>query len=256
MLTEKLMRLTVAGGSEWVMWLLIALSVASMAVIAERYVFFKMRQDLDSLDRTLSPLLTRGEDEARLRSIVERARNTTLSAALWADTSRDVKPEANEKLVASELARERLRYEKRLGFLGTLGSNAPFIGLFGTVLGIIRAFHDLSLDSKAGSSAVMSGISEALVATAIGLFVAIPAVMAFNYFQRELDHVVSVTESLAQGILARRLSPQVAAGHPLWGELATADGSESDGRHHAARGDGDDDRPDANNKRKDSKREG
>ena len=109
-----------------------------------------------------------------------------------------------ERFWPPSLGRERLVLERRLTFLGTLGNNAPFIGLFGTVLGIIRAFHDLSLGSMKGHTSVMAGISEALVATAIGLFVAIPAVMAFNYFQKQVDHTLSVTEALSQGVLANR----------------------------------------------------
>ena len=81
-------------------------------------------------------------------------------------------------------ARERLRLERNLAFLATLGSNGPFIGLFGTVLGIIKAFHDLASSQAGGASTVMSGISEALVTTAVGLLVAIPAVVALNYFSR------------------------------------------------------------------------
>jgi len=85
-------------------------------------------------------------------------------------------------------AHERLRLERHLAFLATLGSNGPFIGLFGTVLGIIKAFHDLAAGGAggAGASTVMAGISEALVATAVGLMVAIPAVVAFNYFNRRI----------------------------------------------------------------------
>lgn len=203
MLTEKLMRLTVAGGSEWVMIVLIILSVLSLAIIAERMLFFRRRRrELDGLDAQLMPLLGDKKQVVRLGEVVKKAKDPALMAALGQEGD---ETEASEKMVASVLGRERLRLEKRLGFLGTLGSNAPFIGLFGTVLGIIRAFHDLSLDSKGGSASVMSGISEALVATAIGLFVAIPAVMAYNYFQREVDHVLGTTESLAQSILAGRV---------------------------------------------------
>ena len=206
MLTEKLLKLTIAGGSEWVMILLIILSVLSLAIIFERLLFFRRRRrELDELDRQLTPLLGRRDKLDAVRSAVTKAKDPTLETALALEDDEDGDDDAVEKLVSSALGRERLRLEKRLGFLGTLGSNAPFIGLFGTVLGIIRAFNDLSLDSKGGSSAVMAGISEALVATAIGLFVAIPAVMAFNYFQRELDHVLSTSESLAQSILAGRL---------------------------------------------------
>jgi biopolymer transport protein ExbB len=115
--------------------------------------------------------------------------------------------EAVEKAVASTIDRRRLEYEQWLFVLGTLGNNAPFIGLFGTVLGIIRAFADLasSTGRAAGAgnpSAVMAGISEALVATAVGLFVAIPAVMAFNIFQRLHKRVVGRSNSLANAIVA------------------------------------------------------
>ena len=83
---------------------------------------------------------------------------------------------------AAIVEQERLRYERGLAFLGTLGNNAPFVGLFGTVLGIIRAFHDLAGNSLQGSQAVMAGIAEALVATAVGLLVALPAVATYNAF--------------------------------------------------------------------------
>jgi biopolymer transport protein ExbB len=91
------------------------------------------------------------------------------------------------KVVDAAIKKSRLEYESRLAFLATLGNNAPFIGLFGTVLGIIRAFADLAKNpSAAGASSVMAGISEALIATAVGLLVALPAVVAYNIFQRAL----------------------------------------------------------------------
>jgi biopolymer transport protein ExbB len=202
MLTQKLMRLTIVGGSEWVMVLLLLLSMISIAIIIERLFFFhKRRQELDRLDGLLSPILIGKANRNRLKEVLAKEEDPTLKAAMNEDPSGSDR-EANEKIVASTLTRERLRLERRLAFLGTLGNNAPFIGLFGTVLGIIRAFHDISLETKANTSVVMAGISEALVATAIGLFVAIPAVLFYNYFQRQVDHSLSITESLAQGILA------------------------------------------------------
>ncbi|MFA6788675.1 MAG: MotA/TolQ/ExbB proton channel family protein [Arcobacteraceae bacterium] len=80
----------------------------------------------------------------------------------------------------------RIALEKRLGILATFGNNAPFIGLFGTVLGVINAFHALSNGNDFKVNVVMGGISEALVATAAGLFVAIPCVIAYNYFVRKI----------------------------------------------------------------------
>lgn len=200
MLTEKLMQITIAGGSEWVMVVLLVLSVVSLSMVFERALFFRRRRrSLDDLDGQLSPLIYKN-DRSAMEKVVRDAEDPTLSAAVEGSAVHD--GEAAERLVASSLGRERLRLEQRLTFLGTLGNNAPFVGLFGTVLGIIRAFRDLSLDTKGGTSAVMSGISEALVATAVGLFVAIPAVIAFNYFQKQVDRTLSITESLAQAILA------------------------------------------------------
>jgi len=96
---------------------------------------------------------------------------------------------AAEEHKAAVVEQERTRYEKRLAFLGTLGANAPFIGLFGTVLGIIRAFHAIALAGTGGFAVVASGISEALIATALGLAVGIVAVICFNYFQSRVERI-------------------------------------------------------------------
>src|SRR5262245_32025241 len=104
--------------------------------------------------------------------------------------------------MAGAKARIRIDMEKNLGVLGTLGNNAPFIGLFGTVLGIIKAFADLSHNQAGGAAAVMSGISEALVATAVGLMVAIPAVIAFNFFQGKVRSTLGRVDAMAHLILS------------------------------------------------------
>ena len=107
-------------------------------------------------------------------------------------------------MMKSALMQEKKALESKLSFLGTLGNNAPFIGLFGTVLGIIRAFADLS-QAAAGqaSQAVMAGISEALIATAVGLLVALPAVVAYNVFMRVIRNRVTDAESLGAQLVAR-----------------------------------------------------
>ena len=97
-----------------------------------------------------------------------------------------------EQILDRVASRERPRYERFLSFLGTLGSNAPFIGLFGTVLGIIKPFADLgnvTLKGAAIQQTVMRGISEALVATAVGLAVAIPAVIAYNRYADQVSRL-------------------------------------------------------------------
>ncbi len=103
------------------------------------------------------------------------------------------------------IARRRPAFERFLSFLGTLGSNAPFLGLFGTVIGIIDAFASLASGAQASSSTasvVMSGISEALVATAVGIFVAIPAVVAFNLYTRWLKTITSRASATSSAIVA------------------------------------------------------
>ena len=104
--------------------------------------------------------------------------------------------------MASAKARLRTELERNLGVLGTLGNNAPFIGLFGTVLGIIKAFADLARNQAGGAGAVMSGISEALVATGVGLMVAIPAVIAFNFFQGKVRKAMARVDTVAHLLLA------------------------------------------------------
>jgi len=109
---------------------------------------------------------------------------------------------AVESRKAAAIEDERLRYEQRIAFLGTLGNNAPFVGLFGTVLGVIKAFDDLKQATTGSETAVMAGIAEALTATAIGLLVAIPAVVAYNYFSRRLKVVMGGADEMAHAVLA------------------------------------------------------
>jgi len=99
-----------------------------------------------------------------------------------------------EELLATKRQEERLNLERNLGVLGTMGNIAPFIGLFGTVVGIIKAFQDLALSGTGGPTVVAKGIAEALVATAGGLAVAIPAVIIYNYFMRRTKVISSELE--------------------------------------------------------------
>lgn len=90
---------------------------------------------------------------------------------------------------------ERLKMERFTIILGTLGTICPFIGLFGTVIGIIKAFHDLAVSGSGGPSVVAAGISEALLTTATGLAIAIPAVVMFNYFMRKVRNLSILLEA-------------------------------------------------------------
>ncbi len=143
MITKFLLKLALIGGDP-VLYLLIVMSIFSVAVMIERLLSYRY-----------------------ISKRLELFKETELRIAL----------------------------DKRLGILATFGNNAPFIGLFGTVLGVIKAFNDLGASSEFGVKVVMEGISQALVSTALGLFVAIPSVIAYNYFVRKMKFLLLLYEN-------------------------------------------------------------
>jgi biopolymer transport protein ExbB len=201
-LTQKLLGVTLTS-ADWILWLLAGLSVISIAVILERLWFFWSHR-LPNFEQILVQL-GQGNFEAAAKSVSDRKglEAEVVRAGLQAATAARG-ADAVEQVIASTIARERPKYERSLSFLGTLGNNAPFIGLFGTVLGIIKAFHDLGRVNVKGAmvqQTVMTGISEALVATAVGLAVAIPAVVAYNAFTRWLKNMTARTNALGHAIV-------------------------------------------------------
>ena len=187
------------GNAEWVLWLLACLSIISIAVILERTVYFAMHRLPNSGEVALK--LAKGDLEGVKTEV---AKYQGMEAAVlreglsWADKGAD----SVEQIVNATMARERPRYERFLSFLGTLGSSTPFIGLFGTVLGIIKAFKDLGqAGNKGGAETVMTGISEALVATAVGLAVAIPAVVFYNVLQRSVKNTAWRATALGHALV-------------------------------------------------------
>lgn len=202
-------------GAEWVLYLLILLSVVSVSLMFERFRFY--RQASNGLAEFKSSLrkaaLTQNwEDAAKLaRQRVQDKRTSSpdleseMALALLdhARTNGASSPEILTEVAQDSVMRTKLAWESKLAILATIGNNAPFIGLFGTVLGIIKAFHDLSQQNSAGAQAVTAGISEALVATAVGLLVAIPAVVAFNYYQRKVKSALAEAESLKSFLIGK-----------------------------------------------------
>jgi biopolymer transport protein ExbB/TolQ len=197
--------------TEWVLYLLLALSVISIGIMLERWFFYRRRSvDVDALRDSLSKSLEKGDYEGAAAALQERDSLET-NVVLVGLKAYLKGPESVEDLIAGALGRERARYESRLGFLATLASNAPYIGLFGTVLGIIRSFRDLATNMADASSSVMAGIAEALVATAVGLLVAIPAVVAYNAFRGRVKSSVTGCQMLARILLSQLKSTEVVA---------------------------------------------
>jgi biopolymer transport protein ExbB len=203
----QILDIMLRAGSRWVLWLLIALSLAAVAVMVERVWFYlQERKPSERLGKVLAVLREKGPaDAAKLLAGARSIEAAVMRACL--ERAGDGADAVDEHR-AAVVEQERQRYEQRLAFLGTLGNNAPFIGLFGTVLGIIRAFHDLAGSTLQGTQAVMSGIAEALVATGVGLLVALPAVATYNAFMRHCETSSAGAEALAREVLAYLKTPR------------------------------------------------
>jgi biopolymer transport protein ExbB len=189
-------------GAEWVMWVLVAISLISITIMIERVVyFFGQRPNVTELISELQKLLERNDISGALKKVSD-GKGVAASVARAALSEAERGADAADEAAASAMIIEKLRLERNLAFLGTVGNNAPFVGLFGTVIGIILAFNELSLNTQGGASSVMGGISEALVATAMGLLVAIPAVAAFNIFSRRIKTILGDAEAVLHTILS------------------------------------------------------
>ena len=207
MLMQKLVYVAQTGATT-VLYILMALSVYSIGIVIERWWYFRKRRiDHESVGNTLEKKLRAGDLKgakaglAELRSVETEVIKDALD--YYADG-----PESLQEIVQKGIRLRRKQFEGGLLFLGTLGSNAPFIGLFGTVLGVVSAFKELGAASANAAAAgggmgnVMSGISEALIATAVGILVAIPAVVAYNLFQKRCTDLEENTGILANHVLA------------------------------------------------------
>lgn len=204
-LSDKFLELS-AVGSEWILWILVGLSVVSVALMIERLIFYAGVQGRDSaLVRSLHAALA-DRDLAKAQELLKNSPGpgARIAAQMLETSQRGAA--SMSAIMAAARPGEKLRLERNLNFLGTVGSNAPFIGLLGTVLGIIETFRAIERSGVVGSAeysnAVMAGIYEALVATAVGLIVAIPAVIAFNFFQRRVKALLGEADALANMVLA------------------------------------------------------
>jgi biopolymer transport protein ExbB/TolQ len=208
-------------GSSWVMYVLIALSIASIGAMVERWLYFRKRgtggEELgDELCRLLEER-REAQADALLRASPTVEAEVLRASLRWAKSG----PRALESAIDGELIKRRKELERGMTLLGTLGNNAPFIGLFGTVIGVIVAFADLADgQSKVQMDKVMGGIAEALIATGVGLFVAIPAVVAFNIFQKRIGNIEDNVSSISKRLCAFVLLP---------GEVAAAPDSKKSG---------------------------
>lgn len=209
-LVEWLQHLMTNFGAAWVMYLMLGLSVVSVTIMLERgWFYYSIRDDIPSLAQTLRDRLRDGDLDAAL-GLMEKSPSAEAAVVVAGLREADRGADAADKAMRGAAALQKMKLERRLAFLGTLGNNAPFIGLFGTVIGVVQAFEELGKQGMttaqatgaAAPQAVMASIAEALVATAVGLAVAIPAVAAFNFYQRHTRAVLGNTDALTNVLLA------------------------------------------------------
>lgn len=190
-------------GAEWVMYLLLAMGFVAAVLVFERlYLYMSTKVDVTRLARKLIENLQAGRLE-RAKELVKSGKGIEQRVVSDALSLYTEGADAVEEIVQASMIKERQRYERSLSYLGTVGSNAPFIGLLGTVIGVIIAFAELGRNPKGGLEVVGPGISEALVATAVGLVVAIPSLMCFNWMKGLLKKRLSNSDFLARIIVTQ-----------------------------------------------------
>lgn len=186
-----------------VLWLLLVLSILSIGMILER--FFALRKVSNESQRVRAKIKLALQSNS-VEDIEDLAKDPdSLEGRAAGQAMKYLRTSGSkglEEIFNTFALSERPELERYLNFLATLGSNAPYIGLFGTVLGIMKAFNDLATAAEAGQQTVMAGISMALVATAAGLFVAIPAVIAYNYYAKQVRGIFNSLESVKELCLA------------------------------------------------------
>ena len=189
-------------GAEWVLWLLIALSVISIGIMIDRALWFRQRDtETERFTRELRGAFERGEID-RIETKYKDDPSVPVQVALRGLAERDRGPEAVAEAMQGERVRWRNAGDRHLIVLGTLGNNVPFVGLFGTVLGVIAAFENLREKTAAAEDKTLNLIAEALAATAFGLLVAIPAVIAFNYFTRKMRVLLGSADEVAHTVMS------------------------------------------------------
>jgi biopolymer transport protein ExbB/TolQ len=190
-------------GANWVLWLLILMSVISVGVMIDRGLWLRRRDtDTERFVRELKGAFDRDEID-RLQTKYMDDPAIPIQVGLRGMAARAQGAEAAAEAMHGERARWRRAADRNLIVLGTLGNNVPFVGLFGTVLGVINAFQHLAMKSANAEQETLSNIAEALSATAIGLLVAIPAVIAFNFFSRRVRVIMGGADEVAHAVLSQ-----------------------------------------------------
>ncbi len=195
-----LWQLLKVGG--FTMYILLACSILSLTIIFERYMYYRKRSKIKRPEFMLN--IRKELEKGNVKNALDICKNTDtpFSSVVCAGLNLYGHSEVViSNTMEREVTIETTKLERYTSVVGTIGSTAVYIGLFGTVLGIIRAFGDISVAGSGGINVVINGISEALVGTAVGLCVAVPAVIAYNYFVKRVDSFITDMELCASEIM-------------------------------------------------------
>ena len=189
------------------MIILILFSIVTLGVAVERAIYFwRRRGNPDTMAHEVSQRLKKGEVKEALWSCGKCTHPVGPVLEIVVGAQSEEVADLDEKIYV-ELSRQKLLLERNLNVLGTMAGAAPLVGLLGTVWGIMRAFHDMARVGSAAPTVVAAGIAEALVTTAVGLVVAVPALILYNHFIRRSTVMLTMSENHARTIrawLARR----------------------------------------------------
>ncbi len=197
---QNIFEIIIAGG--FTMYVLILCSVGSIAVIIERLVYYHRRLRISRLQ--LMEEIRKEVSRGQVLNAVGICKNMDTPYAKVALAGLNLHNH-DEKLISNAMVREiiveTIKLERFTSIVGTIGGTAVYVGLFGTVLGIMRAFGDIARSGAGGMDVVTQGIAEALICTAAGLLVAIPAVVSYNFFVRKIDNIVIDMELTASELI-------------------------------------------------------
>jgi biopolymer transport protein ExbB/TolQ len=189
-----------AGG--FTMYILLFCSFLSVTILVERIIYYRKRSRTKRVE--FMTRIKKALKSGNIKMAMEICKITyaPFSNVIYSGLElHDHHGKEVSNVMEREIAIETTKLERFTGIVGTIGNTAVYIGLFGTVLGIIRAFHDIASAGAGGMSIVIGGVAEALVCTAMGLLVAVPAVIAFNYFTKRVEHFINDMELCASELI-------------------------------------------------------
>ncbi|MFH1259307.1 MAG: MotA/TolQ/ExbB proton channel family protein [Elusimicrobiota bacterium] len=184
------------------MWILIITSIISLTFFIERWLHFSRLKHLEHDDfmRKIKDHIQKGSIDLAIKDCRQVNHPLCRVVEVGLKNFQYAREEIYE-LITGQISKEQLGLEKNLGVLGTISNIAPMLGLFGTISGIIRAFRDIGMTGSGGSSVIAIGVSEALVATAFGILIAVVATIFYNYFSRRVAIVLTQLEVIRQELL-------------------------------------------------------